>query len=100
MRDRLKRCEDVLFDGEGKELLSLDDLRKLADSNAPLTLDELREMDGEPVWIVSLDGRDLTCWMLVDARYNLCREAHGGMAVFENNGETWLAYRRKPEAAP
>jgi len=36
-------------------------------------------------------------WMLVDAEYELCREAHGKMAVFENCGKTWLAYRRKPE---
>lgn len=47
LRDRLKRYEDVLFDEAGKELLSLDDLRELAVSNAPLTLDDLREMDGE-----------------------------------------------------
>jgi len=36
-------------------------------------------------------------WMLVDAEYELCREAHGEMAVFENCGKTWLAYRRKPK---
>ena len=65
--------------------------------NGPLTLEELREMDGEPVWIVSIDGRNNPCWMLVDVRYELCREAHGGMTVFENLGKTWLAYRRRPE---
>lgn len=64
----------------------------------PLTPEELREIDGEPVWVVSQDGRNESCWMLVDAEYNLCREAHGGMAVFENNGKTWMAYRRKPES--
>ena len=64
----------------------------------PLTLDELREMDGEPVWIVPMRGSGGFCtWMLVDAEYELCREAHGEMAVFENCGKTWLAYRRKPE---
>lgn len=66
-------------------------------SNDPLTLEELRKMDGEPVWVVSLGGQNGSCWMLVDAEYELCRETHGGMAVFENNGKTWLAYRRKPE---
>ena len=35
--------------------------------------------------------------MLVDIEYELCREAHGEMAVFENCGKTWLAYRRRPE---
>ena len=66
--------------------------------NEPLTQEELREMDGEPVWIVPMRGSGGFCtWMLVDAEYELCREAHGEMAVFENCGKTWLAYRRKPE---
>ena len=66
--------------------------------NDPLTLTELLKMDGEPVWIVPMRGSGGFCtWMLVDAEYELCREAHGEMAVFENCGKTWLAYRRKPE---
>ena len=64
----------------------------------PLTLEELREMDGDPVWIIPICGSGGFCtWMLVDAEYELCREAHGEMAVFENCGKTWLAYRYKPE---
>ena len=66
--------------------------------NDPLTLEQLREMDGEPVWIAKMDGSG-GVWMLVDAEYELCREAHGEMAVFENCGKTWLAYRRRPEDA-
>ena len=66
--------------------------------NEPLTQEELREMDGEPVWIVPMRGSGGFCtWMLVDTEYELCREAHGEMAVFENCGKTWLAYRRRPE---
>lgn len=76
--------------------MAISALRDWQASNEPLTLDELREMDGEPVWVVSLDGYSHPCWMLVDVRYDLCREAHGGMAVFENNGKTWLAYRHGP----
>ena len=54
----------------------------------PLTLDELRKMDGEPVWCVSL-GAELS-------RGN-------GWYIGVNNwfmngyGKTWLAYRQKPE---
>lgn len=71
---------------------------RLEPSSTPLTLEELREMDGEPVWIVPMRGSGGFCtWMLVDAEYELCREAHGEMAVFENCGKTWLAYRRKLE---
>ena len=64
--------------------------------NDPLTLEELREMDGEPVWISYFAGGPNVC-MLVDAKHDVCRDAHGGFAVFENLGRTWLAYRRKPE---
>ena len=64
--------------------------------NSPLTLEELREMEGEPVWITRMDGSG-GVWMLVDTEYALCREAHGEMAVFENCGKTWLACRRRPE---
>lgn len=71
---------------------------RLEPSSTPLTLEELRGMDGEPVWIVPMRGSGGFCtWMLVDAEYYLCREAHGEMAVFENCGKTWLAYRRKLE---
>lgn len=65
--------------------------------NAPLTLEELREMDGEPVWVTSVNNWRGRSWTLVDTKYEICREVHGGLAVFENYGKTWLAYRRKPE---
>lgn len=80
--------------------LAIAALRTQADTppNDPLTLEELRGMDGEPVWIVPMRGSGGFCtWMLVDAEYELCREAHGEMAVFENCGKTWLAYRSRPE---
>lgn len=71
---------------------------RLEPSSEPFPLEELRGMDGEPVWIVPMRGSGGFCtWMLVDAEYELCREAHGEMAVFENCGKTWLAYRRRLE---
>lgn len=70
--------------------------REARDENPPLTLEELREMDGEPACIAPVDGGPYT-WMLVDTKYEVCREAHGGLAVFENLGKTWVAYRHKPE---
>lgn len=69
-----------------------------AEKNEPLTLEELREMDGEPVCIAPVDGGPYT-WMLVDTEYEVCREAHGGLAVFENFNKTWVAYRRRPKEA-
>ena len=36
----------------------------LTQPNEPLTLDDLREMDGQPVWV-----EELNCWALVDLMY-------------------------------
>lgn len=103
LRERLKLYEDICFAADGTELLSPWVLRVLRGArenlrNDPLTLEELRKMDGEPVFIIPTRGSGGFCtWMLVDTKYDLCREVHGEMAVFENCGKTWLAYRRKPE---
>ena len=53
LRNRLIMYEDILFAEDGTELVSLEQLRTMASqlSNPPLTLDELREMDGEPVYL-------------------------------------------------
>ena len=68
-------------------------------SDKALTLDELRQMDGEPVWVEFRDGSG-GCWGLV----HITRFIH---VVFANGlyctvgkpyfGKTWLAYRQKPE---
>ena len=64
--------------------------------NDPLTLEQLREMDGEPVWVCDPDG-SMGMFALVDVRNMVCRTPRGGWAIFENFGQAWLAYRRKPE---
>ena len=88
----------IEIDGMIKALREAEEVTAAQQPNDPLTLEELREMDGEPVWIIPMRGSGgFRTWMLVDAEYELCREAHGEMAVFENCGKTWLAYRRKPE---
>lgn len=100
--DRLAAYEDTgLTPEEIMGLCSMDRRAKMAEllwmeENKPLALDDLQKMDGTPVWITKMDGSG-GVWMLVDAEYKLCREAHGEMAVFENCGKTWLAYRYKPE---
>ena len=104
MIDRLAAYEDTGLEPEEiMGLCSMDRRAKMAEllrmeENKPLTLEELRGMDGEPVFIIPTRGSGGFCtWMLVDTKYDLCREVHGEMAVFENCGKTWLAYRRKPE---
>lgn len=76
--------------------MAIDALRaqQEAEKNEPLTLDELREMDGEPVWVVCLTDTDLSCWGFHDED-GVC----GYCANFSDDdyGKTWLAYRRKPK---
>ena len=73
-------------------------------SNEPLTLEQLREMDGEPVWIKRLKGLSVcdTGWAVVDVCPNQIRVWWFGSEVEDepsekDYGETWLAYRRPPE---
>lgn len=73
--------------------------RQEAENNAPLTLDELRGMRGEPVWLVPL-GEDFDeGWYIIvsiDKQRLRCLQLYS-ILFFEHYGKTWLAYRRKPE---
>lgn len=72
--------------------------------NEPLTLDELREMDEEPVYVVPKDKPahcggwcGVTVWKCDRYSYvSLLRDADSGWG-FEKYGKTWIAYRRPPE---
>ena len=62
--------------------------------NAPLTLDELQKMDGEPVYIV--DG-DVAWWDIVSfSLQGWLYLVKGKQFRYSRYGE-WLAYRQKPE---
>ena len=68
--------------------------------NEPMTIEQLRGMDGEPVWIVDIGGRNWygPGWAIVDRENNLVRTVKNWNPVFfEKYGERWLAYRRPPE---
>ena len=82
----------------------------LSPPNEPLTLEELREMDGEPVWVKQLKGLSVrdTDWAVVEFR--LAPDVkHDKIRVWwpgsededtpseDDYGKTWLAYRRPPE---
>ena len=61
-------------------------------SNEALTLEELRGMDGEPVFVQWTDNRILPRWYIVGCyEWNLM-----DFDAFEDYGK-WLAYRRPPE---
>jgi len=64
--------------------------------NPPLTLEELRGMDGEPVWCAFPEGRD--CYMII-RWYNseFFKSYECGFLLTEEYGKSWLAFRRRPE---
>lgn len=81
--------------------VAIEDIRSmptLTAQNDPLTIEQLREMDGEPVWVTPLGF-----WALVIARPG------ERVQLMSNDGETVWAdkeielvgpvYRRPPEAA-
>lgn len=67
--------------------------------NDPLTLEELRGMDGEPVWVEQLNG-DLP-WGTYSIVWLSMRSATNGQVrfPFKKYGKAWLAYRRRPEGS-
>jgi len=81
--------------------LTVDAIRSQAEAekNVALTLEELQEIDGEPVWATQMNGAK-GLWMFVDAKHRLCRDVYGCRLAFGDFGKTWLAYRRKREEGP
>ena len=82
----VKALEDVTVKDVGK--------------NEPLTLDELRKMDNQPVWIEDVGEYKWhgSGWASVDLEHCLVRKASNGNPVFfERYWKGWVAYRQKPE---
>lgn len=69
--------------------------------NDPLTLDELREMNGEPVWVKSFGQNPNASWGIVDngLGYVSVSIRNGHYALHKHSYGFWLAYRRKLEEA-
>ena len=65
----------------------------------PLTLEELRQMDGEPVYVLDLGiGKDSQWCILSVGDYYSAAMVGGSECVsfhFDDYGETWLAFRHK-----
>lgn len=87
-----------LLNVDGKEEFFLEPIA--ADKNHPLTLDELRQMQGEPVWV---ESKGFTGWAIILKVIGFTTDyvqADGKVKFRHANGyrKTWVAYRRKPEA--
>jgi hypothetical protein len=66
------------------------------DDPKPLTIDELKKMIGEPVWVQGPGQPEYGRWAIVE-------DAFGNSLYLLNDytchdiGKTWLAYRHKPK---
>ena len=62
----------------------------------PLTLEELRQMEGEPVWIVWPDNRIKSKWWIV-GNYDWHMMEFSDPLTERRYGSVWIAYRHKPK---
>ena len=66
--------------------------------NTPLTLDELRQMDGEPVYCVEITGREEWLFRRDGGFADMYGEfTSDDFMVWDNYGKLWWCYRQKPE---
>ncbi len=78
------------------------DLLRWVGSEPPLTLDELRKMHGEPVWVDDLVIPNCGCYHFVknNGAHTFLFEATANDDSYydadNKYGKTWLAYRHKP----
>lgn len=65
--------------------------------NGPLTMEELREMDGQPVWFCKCHN-GLCNWCVIDhTNETNIFFTDGTVRLMSSYGDGWMAYRRRPE---
>ena len=69
---------------------------RFGEANKALTLDELREMDGEPVWVQSPGVPEYGRWAIVEGVGENCLFLRDDFTCHDY-GKTWLAYSQKKE---
>ena len=74
--------------------------RRAQPANESLTLDELRGMDGEPVWVTHKDGSGGR-WGIVNSYKGtgMCADLDSYTAYWFDDWCGTIAYRRKPEGS-
>lgn len=74
---------------------------RASDENPPLTLDELRQMEGKPVWVVDMIPKYNNGWYALVSQLDTTffAQAINSTKWGKDYGKTWVAYRRKPEEA-
>ena len=71
--------------------------RRAQPENKPLTLDELKQMDGEPVWVMHQDGSGARWGIVQDTEYGLCAVVDDDTAYWFTDVCGTIAYRSKPK---
>ena len=72
--------------------------RDLTKKVEPLTLDELRKIDGEPVYCVEITGREEWLFRRDGGFADMYGEfTSDDFMVWDNYGKLWWCYRQKPE---
>lgn len=74
-----------------------DQFREVTKKVEPLTLDELRQMDGEPLWVQFLHNKIGCCDLIGCYNSEFIRFYQSGLLLIDEYGKTWIAYRQKPE---
>lgn len=65
----------------------------------PLSLEQLRDIDGDPVWICDIECQERSCWRLCYwdiGKYLVMVAVSQTGYLLDEYGETWVAYTRKP----
>ena len=95
--------ESGFNDGLNQAMWEITHAPTLTPPNEPLTLEELREMDGDPVWGKSLITEKPGEWFILrvvemsKTWFIACAGAAQGFGDKDTYGKTWIAYRRPPE---
>ena len=89
-------CGMELCDAVDMAISALRQQERFGEANKTLTLDELRKMDGEPVWVQSPGVPEYGRWAIVEGVGENCLFLHDDFTCHDY-GKTWLAYRQKKE---
>ena len=93
--------ESVLFLKGASNDAAISSIRQqetVANRNEPLTLDELRKMDGEPVYCVEITGREEWLFRRDGGFADMYGEfTSDDFMSWDNYGKLWWCYRQKPE---
>lgn len=84
-----------------KKFAEMENLAEAAQTNEPLTMEQLRKMDGEPVYIIIDDVEPLKMWVLIEADGEdiYLTNNLGGRSYYEEARKLYKfkLYRRPPE---